>query len=209
MPASGRVLWREPWLGGLNDHPTHSRTAGAAAHGTCRRGTQTDVVSNTSAVVRGSLSYMPRYTHPLRSNSSLVRCTPHAIIISHAYTQAAEVEWSNEVFVPERCLRGLLPAALTTTYRFWRTAPNTLRGYPTVTGDENERELLVQFYHGRTGVWQVSYGFDIAPPPHQSTTPPSRHPAAPPPHQRTKPIPLHGRPSCVVYRPSAPPRPKP
>ena len=70
--------------------------------------------------------------------------------------EAAEAEWPNEIFVPERCLRGLLPAALTTSYRFWRTSPNTLRGYPKATGGgDNERELLVQLYKGRTGVWQA------------------------------------------------------
>ena len=47
----------------------------------------------------------------------------------------------------------MLPSALTQSYRFWRTAPHTLRGYP--ISPDNDRELLVQLYYGRTGVWQA------------------------------------------------------
>ena len=37
-------------------------------------------------------------------------------------------ENETEVFVPHRCLYGLVPEALLDTYKFWKTGPTTLRG---------------------------------------------------------------------------------
>jgi hypothetical protein len=34
-----------------------------------------------------------------------------------------------ELFVPDRCLKGVLPDAILEQYQFWKTGPRLLRGY--------------------------------------------------------------------------------